>query len=110
MLCAALLGQDVVLHRWSDVWTRLKIHSGERQSASVMPALEPMRPTLLMTTFLEIARLWFGTEIQLAKPNPAEMWAQRAVGNTLIQEQLLDAVLLLECKALGLAATRLEKL
>lgn len=26
-----------------------------------------------MTTFLEIARLWSGTQTQLAKPNPADM-------------------------------------
>lgn len=63
-----------------------------------------------MTTFLEIAKLWSGTQTQLAKPNPADMWDQRAVGTALIQEQLLAAVLLLQRRALGLAAPHLEKL
>lgn len=35
-----------VLHRWRDVWTWLKIHSGEMETAAVAPALEPMRPRL----------------------------------------------------------------
>lgn len=63
-----------------------------------------------MTTFLKIARLWSGTQTRLAKPNPTEMWDQRAVGNALIREQLLAPALPLRAKVLGLAATCLEKL
>lgn len=73
------------------------------------PSLWGQDSEILMTTFLEIARLWSGTQTQLARPNPADMWDQRAVGNALIQEQLLAAVLL-QSKVLGLAAPRLEKL
>lgn len=35
-----------VVHRWKDGWTWLKIRSGERQTATITPALEPMRPRL----------------------------------------------------------------
>lgn len=73
------------------------------------PSLWGHDSEILMTTFLEIARLWSGTQTQLAWPNPADMWDQRAVGNALIQEQLLAAVLL-QSKVLGLAAPCLEKL
>lgn len=73
------------------------------------PSLWGQDSEILMTTLLEIARLWSGTQTQLAWPNPADMRDQRAVGNALIQEQLLAAVLL-QSKVLGLAAPRLEKL
>lgn len=74
------------------------------------PSLWGQDSEIPMATFLEIVRLWSGTKIQLAKPNPANMWEQRAVGNALIQEQLLAPLLLLQSKVLGLAAPRLEKL
>lgn len=41
MLCGALMGRGAVLHRWKDGWTGLQIHSGERQAATVTPALKP---------------------------------------------------------------------
>lgn len=74
------------------------------------PAYSDRGSEIPMTTILKIARPRSGTQTQLAEPNPAEMWDQRAVGNALIREQLLAAALPLRAKASGLAATRLEKL
>lgn len=90
------------------------VTSGPRKSIQVKggvppPSLWGQDSEIPMTKFLDIARLWSGTQTQLARPNPADMWDQRAVGNALIHEQLFAAVLLLQSKVLGLAAPHLEK-
>lgn len=90
---------------WKSIQVKGRVHPSH-----LLLSLWGQDSEISMTTFLKIAWLWSGIQTRLAKPNSAEMWDQREVGNALIRKQLLAVVPPLQAKVLGLAATCLEKL